>query len=82
MEDDLANLHLDDEEEDAFQEDLKETDHHLQFYSVVHFPSLRNTMADLWHLIGGIAMIDLGEKRHLFKFIYAIDIKRVLDERL
>ncbi|MBA0749250.1 hypothetical protein Gogos_003199, partial [Gossypium gossypioides] len=29
--------------------------------SVVHFPSLRNTMTDLWHPIGGIAIIDLGE---------------------
>ncbi|MBA0573394.1 hypothetical protein Golob_000670 [Gossypium lobatum] len=68
MEDELANLHLAGEEEDAFQEDPKETDHHLQFClvgtcltnSVVHFPSLQNTMADLWHPIGGIAIINLG----------------------
>lgn len=30
--------------------------------TVVHFPSLRNTMADLWHPIGGIHIVDLGEK--------------------
>ncbi|MBA0729695.1 hypothetical protein Golax_020490 [Gossypium laxum] len=90
MEDELANLHLAGEEEDAFQEDPNETDHHLQFCllgtcltnSVVHFQSLQNTMANLWHPIGGIAIINLGEKRYLFKFFYAIDIKRVLDGRL
>ncbi|MBA0602479.1 hypothetical protein Gorai_002659 [Gossypium raimondii] len=68
MKDELANMHLADEEEDAFQEDPKETDHHLQFClvgtcltnSFVHFLSLQNTMADLWHPIGGIAIIDLG----------------------
>ncbi|MBA0782997.1 hypothetical protein Gotri_000796 [Gossypium trilobum] len=77
MEDELANLHLTDEEEDAFQEDPKETNHHLQFClvgtcltdSVVHFPSLQNTMADLWHPIGGIAIIDLGEKRQMERVV-------------
>ncbi|MFQ6644927.1 hypothetical protein Gotur_019956 [Gossypium turneri] len=31
--------------------------------SVVHFPSLRNTLADLWHPIGGICITEIGEKR-------------------
>ncbi|MBA0729623.1 hypothetical protein Golax_020346, partial [Gossypium laxum] len=29
--------------------------------SVVHFPSLRNAMADLWHPIRGICITDLGK---------------------
>ncbi|KAK5818333.1 hypothetical protein PVK06_023268 [Gossypium arboreum] len=30
--------------------------------SVMHFPSLRNTMADLWHPIGGISITDLDTR--------------------
>lgn len=71
MEDDLANLHLLDEEEDAFQEDVRVIERDREFYlvgmclieSLVHFPSLRNTLVDLWHPIGGIFISDLGEKR-------------------
>ncbi|MBA0846958.1 hypothetical protein Goshw_010029 [Gossypium schwendimanii] len=61
MEDALANLRLLDEEEEAIQEDEGAVNGAYQFClvgrcltdSVVHFPSLRNTMADLWHPIGG-----------------------------
>ncbi|KAG8484978.1 hypothetical protein CXB51_021839 [Gossypium anomalum] len=53
---DLAKLHLIDEEEEAFHEDVRATDQiyslclvgHCLTNSVVHFPSLRNTLADLW----------------------------------
>lgn len=78
MEDDLAKLTImDGDEEEAFQEEEFKfclvgcylTD------SVVHFPSLRNTFADLWHPIGGVFIKDLGEKRSLFKFFYEVDIK-------
>ncbi|MBA0674947.1 hypothetical protein Goari_016516, partial [Gossypium aridum] len=69
MEDALANLRLLDEEEEAIQEDEGAVDGAYQFYlvgrclidSVVHFPSLHNTMADLWHPIGGICITKLGE---------------------
>ncbi|KAA3477692.1 reverse transcriptase [Gossypium australe] len=47
--------------------------------SVVHFPSLRNTMADPWHPLGGICIIDLGDKRYLFQFFHEVDLKRVTD---
>ncbi|MBA0879077.1 hypothetical protein Goshw_000267 [Gossypium schwendimanii] len=46
--------------------------------SVVHFPSLRNTMADLWHPIGGICITDIGEKWYLFQFFHEVNIARVL----
>ncbi|MBA0825241.1 hypothetical protein Goarm_021842 [Gossypium armourianum] len=35
-------------------------------------------MADLWHPIGGICIIDLGNKRYLFQFFNEVDIQRVI----
>lgn len=29
--------------------------------SVVHFPTMRNTMANLWHPLEGVQILDLGE---------------------
>ncbi|KAK5824612.1 hypothetical protein PVK06_019393 [Gossypium arboreum] len=85
MEEELANLRLLDEEE-AFQEEAAVVGRSYQFclvgrcltYSVVHFPYLRNTMADLWHPIGGICISDLGKKRYLFQFFHDVDVQRVL----
>ncbi|MFQ6663414.1 hypothetical protein Gotur_030958, partial [Gossypium turneri] len=62
MEEAMENLNLMDDEEDAFQEDERVVGRVNQLClvgrcltdSVVHFPSLRNTLADLWHPIGGI----------------------------
>ncbi|MBA0577229.1 hypothetical protein Golob_024741, partial [Gossypium lobatum] len=76
MKEALANLRLLDDEEKAIQEDEGAVNGVYQFCrvgrcltdSVVHFPSLRNTMADLWHPIGGICIMELGEKRYLFQF--------------
>ncbi|MBA0753654.1 hypothetical protein Gogos_020808 [Gossypium gossypioides] len=86
MEDELANLSLLDDEEEAFQEEEGAVDCAYQFClvgrcltdSVVHFPSLRNTMADLWHLIGGICITELGEKQYLFQFFHEVDIEKVV----
>ncbi|MBA0701391.1 hypothetical protein Goari_027008 [Gossypium aridum] len=86
MEDFLANLALADEEEEAFQEDAAVIDQNLQLYlvgrcltdSIVHFPSLRNTMADLWHPIRGICILYLGERHFLFQFFHEVDIRKVL----
>ncbi|MBA0701059.1 hypothetical protein Goari_022858 [Gossypium aridum] len=69
MEEELANLSLLDDEEEAFQEEAVAMERTYQFClvgrcltdSVVHFPSLRNAMADLWHPIGGICITDLGK---------------------
>ncbi|MBA0731123.1 hypothetical protein Golax_022883, partial [Gossypium laxum] len=46
--------------------------------SVVNFLYLQNTMVDLWQPIGGIFILDLGEKRYLFQFFYEMDKNRVL----
>ncbi|MBA0555813.1 hypothetical protein Golob_025968, partial [Gossypium lobatum] len=45
--------------------------------SVVHFPALKNTMANLWHPLVGIQISDLREKRYLFRFFYEVDVERV-----
>ncbi|MFQ6635042.1 hypothetical protein Gotur_011541 [Gossypium turneri] len=84
MEEALANLRLLDDEEEAIQEDEGAVNGAYQFYrvgrcltdSVVHFPSLRNIMADLWHPIGGICITELGEKRYLFQFFNEVDFER------
>ncbi|MBA0847013.1 hypothetical protein Goshw_011143 [Gossypium schwendimanii] len=76
MEEALSNLRLLDDEEKAIQEDEGAVNGAYQFCqvgrcltdNVVHFHSLRNTMADLWHPIGGICITELGEKRYLFQF--------------
>lgn len=86
MENDLANLALTDEEEEAFEEDAAVVDQNLNLClvgrcltdSIVHFPSLRNTMADLWHPLRGICISDLGDRRFLFQFFHEVDIQRVL----
>ncbi|KAH1106132.1 hypothetical protein J1N35_009900 [Gossypium stocksii] len=86
MEKEMANLNLSDEEEEAFREEAVMVDTSFQLClvgrcltdSVVHFPSLRNTLADLWHNIRGICISDLGEKRILFQFFHEVDILRVL----
>ncbi|MBA0863380.1 hypothetical protein Goshw_020283 [Gossypium schwendimanii] len=86
MEEELANLSLLDDEKEAFQKEAGAVDCTYQFClvghcltdSAVHFPSLRNTMTDLWHSIGGICITDLGEKRYLFQFFHEVDIDRVL----
>ncbi|KAG8475108.1 hypothetical protein CXB51_032045 [Gossypium anomalum] len=86
MEDELANLSILDEEEEAFQEEAMVIEKSFQFSlvghcltdSVVNFPALRNTMADLWHPIGGICITDLGNKRYLFQFFNEVDVQRVM----
>ncbi|KAH1047077.1 hypothetical protein J1N35_037861 [Gossypium stocksii] len=85
IEEGIANLKLMDEEEEELNGEIPIEAWNYQRClvgrcltdSVVHFPSLRNTMADLWHPIGGICISDLGDKRYLFQFFHEIDIQRV-----
>lgn len=85
MEDAMANLKLLDDEEEAIHEVEGAVSATYRFClvsrcvtdSVIHFPSLRNTMADLWHPIGGICIMELGEKMYLFQFFNEIDFVRV-----
>ncbi|KAK5840015.1 hypothetical protein PVK06_008877 [Gossypium arboreum] len=47
--------------------------------SVVHFPPMRNLLANLWRPLGGISITDIRERRVLFQFYSMIDLKRVID---
>ncbi|MBA0800028.1 hypothetical protein Gohar_010497 [Gossypium harknessii] len=47
--------------------------------SAVNFPSLKNTLADLWHPLRGVSITEMENKRILFQFYSEIDLKRVLD---
>ncbi|MBA0829727.1 hypothetical protein Goarm_014310 [Gossypium armourianum] len=40
---------------------------------------MRSTLANLWHLIKGIQILDLGEKSFLFRFFHLMDLKRVIN---
>ncbi|KAH1046862.1 hypothetical protein J1N35_037646 [Gossypium stocksii] len=88
MERGLADLTLkDDEEEALFIPDVVKA--HSLTYSfclvgcfltanVVHFPVMRNTLANIWHPLEGVQISNLGGKRFLFKFFNEVDIHRVL----
>ncbi|MBA0731796.1 hypothetical protein Golax_022759, partial [Gossypium laxum] len=85
----LANLNIIDEEEDPMvvlgvnNDDEESYDlclvGRVLTDSVVNFPSLRNTLADLWHPLRGVSITELENKRILFRFYSEIDLKRVLD---
>ncbi|KAK5793209.1 hypothetical protein PVK06_034347 [Gossypium arboreum] len=46
--------------------------------SVIHFPAMKSTMANLWHPVQGVQIRDLGDKRFLFQFYHVMDMERVL----
>ncbi|PPS04462.1 hypothetical protein GOBAR_AA16201 [Gossypium barbadense] len=85
MEDGLANLRIHDEEEEiwAMDEDVEQ-----EFCLVgclltarmVNFQTMKNMLANVWHLIGGLLILNLREMRFLFKFFYEVDIDRVIKE--
>ncbi|MBA0793096.1 hypothetical protein Gohar_017528, partial [Gossypium harknessii] len=88
MEEDIAGLTLQDDEDDAWLVDsgASEPVAGFDFYLVgcfltaivVRFEARRTTMANLWHLIEGIFISDLGEKRFLFWSYVEVDIARVI----
>ncbi|MBA0753429.1 hypothetical protein Gogos_020432, partial [Gossypium gossypioides] len=46
--------------------------------SIVNFPAMRSTMANLWHPIRGVQIRDLEKKRYLFQFFHIMDHERVI----
>ncbi|TYI16727.1 hypothetical protein ES332_A08G273700v1 [Gossypium tomentosum] len=71
MENDLAQLSINDEEDEVFQiqpdlnrEGTGEIFQLVGFFlnaSVIHFLAM-STLANLWHLVWGVQIRDLGEK--------------------
>ncbi|KAH1114674.1 hypothetical protein J1N35_008052 [Gossypium stocksii] len=76
MEADIANLSLKEEEEESipYEREPNSDDEDLQFClvgraltdCVIHFPSLKRTIADLWHPLEGVIITDLKERQYLF----------------
>ncbi|MBA0842187.1 hypothetical protein Goarm_002031, partial [Gossypium armourianum] len=88
MENELAQLSINDEEEeiihipiDPNRENRGEIFQLVGCFltaSTIHFPAMKSTMANLWHPVKGVRICDLGEKRYLFQFFHAMDMNRVL----
>ncbi|MBA0553787.1 hypothetical protein Golob_012936, partial [Gossypium lobatum] len=98
MENDIANLTLEDDKDDILMIS-NNRDAPIEVYdlclvgrflttSVIHFPIMRSTMANLWHnneehngkfMAHSEKSTDFrsGEKRFLFKFLHKIDLERV-----
>ncbi|MBA0756262.1 hypothetical protein Gogos_021036 [Gossypium gossypioides] len=88
MENELAHLSINEEEEDAI---LIPIDPNLEkegeFFQLVgcfltasmgQFFAMKSTMANLWHPVRGVRIRDLGEKKFLFQFFHAMDMDMVL----
>ncbi|MFQ6642569.1 hypothetical protein Gotur_018575, partial [Gossypium turneri] len=89
MEEELANLNIVDDDEELVQafddEDYAEEDFNICLLgrvlmdSIVHFPSMRNLLANLWHPIEGIFITEIEDKRILFKFYNKVGLYSVWD---
>ncbi|MBA0796005.1 hypothetical protein Gohar_006816 [Gossypium harknessii] len=88
MENDLATLRITEEEDNVIQL-LGPLIGRTSLYefcfvgcfvttSVIHFPDMNNTLANLWHPLGGIQITDLREKWFLFCFFNCVDFDRVV----
>ncbi|GMI88724.1 hypothetical protein HRI_002541700 [Hibiscus trionum] len=87
VEKDLANLAIADAEEDILQLGVPEAISNFSFKncfvgsfltsSVINFQSMRSTLANVWHPIGGISISELGDGRFLFRLYYAVDAERI-----
>ncbi|MFQ6634064.1 hypothetical protein Gotur_010379 [Gossypium turneri] len=89
MENELADLSLDDREEEGLG---VPTEVGLQSMvskfiivgyfltaSIVHFSAMKSTMVNVWHLVKCVQISDLGDKHFLFKFFHRIDLERVIN---
>ncbi|MBA0840446.1 hypothetical protein Goarm_003028, partial [Gossypium armourianum] len=86
MEKELANLSLDDEEDEILQArmDLDSETERVEFClvgcflttSVIHFPAMRSTVANLWHPVERVQILELGEKRFLFRLFHTMDLEK------
>lgn len=84
----LADLYLEDAEEDKVVEfyvlvsavgESLENNFMGSFLttSVVNFQSMRLTLANIWHPIGGITITNLYEGRFLYRLYHKVDADRI-----
>ncbi|PPR99443.1 hypothetical protein GOBAR_AA21229 [Gossypium barbadense] len=86
---DLANLQIMEEEDEplVLNGDAVSTDLNYELClvgrvlteSIFNFPSLKNTMADLWHPLQGVSITEMEDRQILFRFYSEVDLKRVVD---
>ncbi|KAG8472752.1 hypothetical protein CXB51_034679 [Gossypium anomalum] len=89
MENELADLSLDDVKDEVLlvQRDTGSQVVKNNFIlvgcfltaSIVHSSAMKSTMANLWHLVRGVQISDLGDKQFRFKFFHKMDLDRVLN---
>ncbi|MBA0872654.1 hypothetical protein Goshw_017919 [Gossypium schwendimanii] len=87
MEEDMTKLNITEEEEEPIRDhgegEKSEDKFNLCLVgkvltnSVVHFPSMRFVLADLWHPIEGVSITEIEDKRVLFRFYNELDLWRV-----
>lgn len=84
MEEELTRLRLADEEDEPIHDhdEVEEIEEDFQLWlvgkaltnSFIHFLSLRNVLAKIWHPIEGVTISELKDKRVLFRFYNEIDL--------
>lgn len=87
MEDSMANLSLEDIEEDSIQLGIESADTDTSYEncfvgrfltsSIVHFQAMRSTLANVWHPIGGVSISNLENEHFLFRFYCVANVDRV-----
>ncbi|PPR88549.1 hypothetical protein GOBAR_AA32143 [Gossypium barbadense] len=85
----FANLNIMDEEEDPMMvvgDDIAVDEKYglclvgrVLTDNIVNFLSLRNILANLWHPLIGVSIVEIEEKYILFRFYSEIDLKQVMD---
>ncbi|MBA0671054.1 hypothetical protein Goklo_025525 [Gossypium klotzschianum] len=88
MESEFVGLSLDDDEEEILQaqgdtESISEEEvlslvGCFLTASIIYYPTMKSTMANLWHPVKGVQIRDLGGKRYIFKFFHIVDMERVI----
>ncbi|KAL4361670.1 hypothetical protein GQ457_04G031690 [Hibiscus cannabinus] len=89
IETDLSELSIADEENSEIQVENESLQDGLSFEncfvglfltdSVIHFHSMKTTLANVWRPLGGVSISELGEGRYLFRFYHVVDVDRVED---
>ncbi|MBA0562302.1 hypothetical protein Golob_007357 [Gossypium lobatum] len=87
VEGNFANLSLEDEEEVVVQLASERLDLRASFEnyfvgsfltsSVVNFQSMRVTLTNVWHPIGGVSISDLNKRIFLFRLYHKMDTDRI-----
>ncbi|KAK8578661.1 hypothetical protein V6N12_069007 [Hibiscus sabdariffa] len=87
VDEDLAHISIGGGEDDGVQIELEDNESPMSLEycfvgsflttSIINFPSMRSTMATVWHPPGSISIYDLGSGRFLFKLYHILDVERI-----